>query len=182
MPTWLYYQANHCFPIFIPANTTYYVLAELWVDFECNKGTTIPGGLYNLEADYLVTDDVSQAYPYGQGPKDLELIFSRFTIDFGCNRTDARMENIQENRNSSIFILGKTENYLNMKIAGSESQSVDMAIYDISGKKVKNLLEQNKLNQGEHFFRFDVSGLEEGIYLLKYIDSKSVITKMFIKG
>jgi len=61
----------------------------------------------------------------------------------------------------------------------TQSQKVKLEIYNINGKKINTLIDQ-QLKTGNHQVEFENNNLQEGIYFVKLITNNNVITKKLI--
>ncbi len=70
-------------------------------------------------------------------------------------------------------------NSANVEFSLSDDTFMEISVIDILGKRVKSLFERN-LNRGQHKIQFEVSGLAEGIYFVKFQSDKEVTTKKIL--
>jgi hypothetical protein len=70
-------------------------------------------------------------------------------------------------------------NSANLKIHLYEASNVQIQIFDITGKIVKSLIENN-LQKGENSIRINVSGLNKGTYIVKMTAGKTAGTSKFV--
>ena len=66
-------------------------------------------------------------------------------------------------------------NWGNLKIKLTTTQQLNLSIYDITGRKVTEVL-NNMIEKGEHLLNFDVSKLKPGIYFIKALGEDSFET------
>ncbi len=62
-----------------------------------------------------------------------------------------------------------------------QGQSVNISIYDIQGKKVRTLRENEFFNMGDHFIDFSTRALSGGIYVLQIQGKDFIMTEKFVK-
>ena len=57
---------------------------------------------------------------------------------------------------------------------------LELAIYDILGKKLQHIIHNTKFTKGIHNITFDTSNLESGTYFLKYESDDNVNNIKFV--
>jgi len=63
-----------------------------------------------------------------------------------------------------------------------EESRVSCAIYDLSGKKLRTVIDNRELEAGHHTFVGQVDGLEPGVYLQQFSSNNREVTKVLIIG
>lgn len=68
-----------------------------------------------------------------------------------------------------------------IRFALKKPGTVSVKIFDVTGKEIMKLINNERLNAGEFSFRFDGSGLTSGIYFYTLlVDGKSILTKKMV--
>jgi hypothetical protein len=66
------------------------------------------------------------------------------------------------------------------RIELTRSQTVDLEVYDLYGKRIASVLTSTKLGAGVHEFNFDASGLSSGMYIFELRNDRSRMVKKMI--
>ncbi len=94
--------------------------------------------------------------------------------------------NVKENfvERKKIVLLPNYPNPFNPKTKISfyltSSQNVSLKVYDISGHEVKTLIENTKMEIGNHEIEFDGNNLQSGTYFVKLVSKNSLLTQKII--
>lgn len=137
-----------------------------------------PNGIYC----YFATVDTNHnsAYPYLIGPT------------YYGNKTGAKVTTVTETTNVYNPTLSTNENHFNnldikifpnptsdiiaIQIGGINNQDLDIKMYDIQGKLIK----ETKLNKGQTISYFDIQTVYSGTYLIKISSNELSLTRKII--
>jgi hypothetical protein len=89
------------------------------------------------------------------------------------------MDDIQENISNVLAYPNPFSNHVTISVNLEESSSVQIDIYNLTGRKIKSLAGET-LNAGTHHFTWDATGINSGIYFYNLKIGNEVITKKLV--
>ena len=94
------------------------------------------------------------------------------------------IKNSEQIVNPAIFNIfpNPTNSDFSVLYSNDSETYVKFEIYDISGVKIKTLLDLDKQNEGNHYYNFSICDLKIGTYLLVFSNSSKTITSKIIKN
>jgi hypothetical protein len=81
--------------------------------------------------------------------------------------------------NSTIYP-NPVKNGFTLTVTLYRSTRVSVELFDLSGKKVQELMEQQTLSEGHHSLQLDVAGVKTGSYLIKVTSDNGTLTHKII--
>jgi subtilisin family serine protease len=147
--------------------------------------------VYNFKHIYQDWDSVTYMTDlwYPSKPEGTEFAYSIYVHDssatsvpfYPCTTSAALNSSGKLNYNNCNIFPNPVSEKLNLMLEIEKAHQTTVAIYDISGRKI-DMFELDVLNSGKHYFDFNVSKLNSGIYFLQInAGEKFVSNKKFIK-
>lgn len=100
-------------------------------------------------------------------------------VDISCETVQAGPTSVipsAQNLKAEVNAMpNPASDYTRLKYRLAQDESIEIAVYDVSGNRVETLIKSKK-TEGEHELLWDVSGFPEGIYLVKFVSSGNVST------
>lgn len=88
---------------------------------------------------------------------------------------------IVENKTAPLVVYpNPSANYTNAKFELQSPSEVSLALYDFTGRKVRDIVSKEYRISGEHRFEFNVSDLKTGTYILRLVTEKETQTAKLI--
>ncbi|MEM1119267.1 MAG: T9SS type A sorting domain-containing protein, partial [Bacteroidota bacterium] len=73
-----------------------------------------------------------------------------------------------------------TQNWAHIKITQSRTRQVQLSLFDANGRLLQTLLQEASLASGQHTYQLDLQNVEEGIYWLRLMGDREIITKKVV--
>lgn len=104
-----------------------------------------------------------------------------FIDDFSIIGSAVGQTELRKNEASEFFVFPNPANQTaNLKVYhNTDVKQVDIYMTDLLGKKVKSIYSGSMVNK-EYQFNLDLSGLEQGVYLVNFKSEKGIKTQKFI--
>jgi hypothetical protein len=155
-------------PLFEGSDTTYYQLTE--------GSPCIDAGTPDTSGLNLPLGDIINNYRLWNGNGDSVTIIDMGAYEYGANPiTGIAQLNTSHSSLGIYHFPNPTRGISNFVIEISHCQYVACMIYDLHGRKVAEVLNK-KLSKGEHVVSSDLSGLPEGMYIVKVVAGKKMVT------
>nr|MBC8320593.1 T9SS type A sorting domain-containing protein [Bacteroidota bacterium] len=70
--------------------------------------------------------------------------------------------------------------HVTMELSLNEVSKINLGIFDLMGRKITDLSSQEKLSTGSHYFNWNTTGIDPGVYLYKLDLGNNSITEKII--
>ncbi len=160
---------------------------------EEEKWETISSGLKRIYAANNDCSMVLSAGPIEIAP--LDTVNLSFAIAFAYSNEEANSKfikassllnyvksiNVNDEVLNNIYIYpNPTADYININLTLMKSAPVTISIYDISGKKITDIISEEMLSSGIHSFEYNAKELSQGTYFVDLTTKGKNISKSFI--
>ena len=68
----------------------------------------------------------------------------------------------------------------NIRFSVNERTNISLVLYDVSGRKVKDLIENVIYSPGEYNFNFNSESLNSGVYFYSIVSDNGILSKKMI--
>jgi len=123
--------------------------------------------------------------PIQSGTWNIKIIVTDFnniskidTLEFTVEEGEMNVLNTDNEMNITCYPNPFTQSTL-IDFNLAQSQKVKLDVYNISGKKINTLINQ-QLETGNHQIKFENNKLQEGVYFIKLVTNNNVLTQKII--
>jgi hypothetical protein len=160
-----------------------------WYVYEGTESHVYLGGITNVTATYQLTTGAAGNYNIGYYVNNADLHFNDpdYTGDISLdNAIVVGVTGIEDEQDGLANGFALAQNFPNpfnpsttIRYQLNERGLVNMSVYDLTGKKVAELINSVK-NAGSHEIKFDATDLPSGVYFYKITAGSSVQMKKMI--
>jgi len=146
---------------------------ELYIYFNDGTDTTVRVMNDVNQQLFTFTFDMEPAYLFFDFHN--EIVIKTATLSVGIDESNVGKSEFELSQNYPNPVTDKT----NISFSLEENAEVSMAVYDVTGKKVQELLNK-QLSKGTHLINVDVSGLNSGVYYYRLQSGAMSATKRML--
>jgi hypothetical protein len=104
-----------------------------------------------------------------------EIVIKEASLSVGIDEENIGDQAFQLGQNYPNPVSGKTS----IEYSLSDDSHISLAVFDISGKRVMNLVDDHQ-ERGTHIYNADVSSLKAGVYYYRLIANESMLTRKMV--
>ncbi len=129
----------------------------------------------------MQSDNIPGSYPSGQanGKSLAEQMFARVEIE-----KPLLVSQVSGNLPEQFYLYQNYPNPFNpetnIRFSVNERTNISLVLYDVSGRKVKDLIENVIYSPGEYNFNFNSESLNSGVYFYSIVSDNGILSKKMI--